>query len=284
MLKDSECAIVVDEFSQSAGLSGNVSSGVRPYGKLCGSKQFTYTASFGPFQACGKQKATNVASLTTGAPTTSARANATLNIDVRGCEVYTPIAGSDPVVTEAPAAEVTANATSNMRLGAPPKSSKQQPRKPFGNKGSLAAGKGGAVTNCVSSAAFWKNCMLSGNLAGRCAVVLKLPTGPHTAFFPSPQSRVVRTYKAIMKKGTSSGVKSTDQWFKAAQAVAATQLNELAGVALPSDVRNALSLAGAAISVSATVPPVLTSELHGVSNAVALLDRFSTGKAGVKQC
>jgi hypothetical protein len=230
-------------------------------------------------------QATNVASLTTGAPTTSARADATLNIDVSGCEVYTPIAESDPVVTEAPSTEVTANA-SNMRLGAPSKSSKhqQQPQKPSGNKPSLAAGKGVSSTNCVSSVSFWKNCMLSGNLAGRCAVVLKLPTGPHTAFFPAPQSRVVRTYKAVMGKGTNSGVKSTDQWFKAAQAVAATQLNELAGVTLPSDVRNALSLAGAAVSVSTTVPPVLASELHGVSNAVALLEKFSTGQAGVKQC
>jgi hypothetical protein len=233
-------------------------------------------------------QATNVASLTTGAPTTSARADATLTIDVSGCEVYTPIASTDPVVTEAVGAEVTANATANMRLGAPSKSSKQQqqqkPQKPSGSKTSLATGKGVGATNCVSSVAFWKGCMLSGNLAGRCAVVLKLPTGPHTAFFPAPQSRVVRTYKAVLGKGTNSGIKSTDQWFKAAQAVAATQLNELAGVALPGDVRNALSLAGAAVGVSTTVPPVLATELQGVSNAVALLEKFSTGQAGVKQC
>jgi hypothetical protein len=231
-------------------------------------------------------QATNVASLTTGAPTTSARADATLNIDVSGCEVYTPISDTEPVVTEADGAEVTANASANMRLGAPSKSSKpqQQQPKPSGSKTSLATGKGVGPTNCVSSVSFWKGCMSSGNLAGRCAVVLKLPTGPHTAFFPAPQSRVVRTYKAVMGKGTSSGVKSTDQWFKAAQAVAATQLNELAGVTLPADVRNALSLAGAAVGVSTTVPPVLATELQGVSNAVALLEKFSTGQAGVKQC
>jgi hypothetical protein len=56
-LAESECAIVVDEFSQGNGLvSGNLTSGVRPYGKLCGSKQFVYTVSFGPFNTCGKQK------------------------------------------------------------------------------------------------------------------------------------------------------------------------------------------------------------------------------------
>lgn len=56
-LGESECAVVVDEFSSGTGLvSGNISSGVRPYGKLCGSKQFEYTVTFGPFATCGRRK------------------------------------------------------------------------------------------------------------------------------------------------------------------------------------------------------------------------------------
>lgn len=38
-------------------MAGNVSNPARmPYGKLCGSKDFTYSATFGPFKACGKKK------------------------------------------------------------------------------------------------------------------------------------------------------------------------------------------------------------------------------------
>lgn len=113
---------------------------------------------------------------------------------------------------------------------------------------------------------------------------MKLPSGPQTAFFPVPHSRVVRTYKAVMTKGTNTGSQATDGWFKAAQAVGAAQLNELAGVKLPSNVREALSLAGAAISASTSSPPLLTTELQGVPNAVALLEKFSNGQAGVPTC
>jgi hypothetical protein len=48
---------VVDEFETGDGfVSGVVAAGERPYGKLCGSKNFEYVASFGPFEACGKKK------------------------------------------------------------------------------------------------------------------------------------------------------------------------------------------------------------------------------------
>ncbi len=49
---------VTDEFKQGQWLiAGNVSAAsTLPYGKLCGSKVFTYTATFGPFKNCGKKK------------------------------------------------------------------------------------------------------------------------------------------------------------------------------------------------------------------------------------
>lgn len=51
-------AQVTDEFKQGQWLvTGNVSDvGAMPYGKLCGSKVFTYRATFGPFKNCGKKK------------------------------------------------------------------------------------------------------------------------------------------------------------------------------------------------------------------------------------
>lgn len=52
------CVQVTDEFKQGQWLvSGNVTDvGAMPYGKLCGGKEFTYTATFGPFKNCGKKK------------------------------------------------------------------------------------------------------------------------------------------------------------------------------------------------------------------------------------
>jgi hypothetical protein len=51
----SQCAVVKDEFSTGAGrVGGALVSGVRPNGKLCGSKTFTYSVKYGPFSKCGK--------------------------------------------------------------------------------------------------------------------------------------------------------------------------------------------------------------------------------------
>lgn len=52
------CLQVTDEFKQGQWLvGGNVTNqGSMPYGKLCGSKVFTYSATFGPFKNCGKKK------------------------------------------------------------------------------------------------------------------------------------------------------------------------------------------------------------------------------------
>lgn len=232
-------------------------------------------------------QATNTASLTTGAPTNSASATSTLNVEVAGCDVYTPNVQANPSKPPNPSAppmgaevvsesqpevtEVSADTTpSNMRKSAPATY--------------IAPGKGISSTQCVSSVSFWKGCMNNGRLDGRCAVVLKLPTGEHTAFFPVPSSKAMRTYKAVLTKPTNSGIKQTDLWFKAAQAVAATQLNELSGIKLPAAVRDALSLVGAAISTATSVPPVLGNELQGVPAAVTLLEKFSAGQGGVPTC
>lgn len=57
MLAAPHCLQVVDEFDQGQGLiQGNITSGMRPYGKLCGSKDFQYTATYGPFSECGRRK------------------------------------------------------------------------------------------------------------------------------------------------------------------------------------------------------------------------------------
>lgn len=58
MVCDAGCAQVTDEFKQGQWLvSGNLTNEkALPYGKLCGSKTFKYTATYGPFKACGKKK------------------------------------------------------------------------------------------------------------------------------------------------------------------------------------------------------------------------------------
>lgn len=53
---------VSDEFKKGEwNVAGAVaSSAVMPMGKLCGSKEFKYTATYGPFKNCGKKKVSRV--------------------------------------------------------------------------------------------------------------------------------------------------------------------------------------------------------------------------------
>jgi len=59
---------VTDEFKQGEWLvAGAVTdTGALPYGKLCGSRDFSYTATFGPFKNCGKKKVCGVKHSKTG--------------------------------------------------------------------------------------------------------------------------------------------------------------------------------------------------------------------------
>jgi len=133
---------------------------------------------------------------------------------------------------------------------------------------------------CVSPIHFWKNCLHreAEQQNGRCAVVNKLPAGPLTPFFPQPGVKNNRHYKGVMGKSTNTGNKSVDMWFKAAQALVSTQLNELSGVALSQPVMDAVSLIGSVVGTTSTTPPTLNMQLPGLAPAMNLLEMFSSGQ------
>eukprot|EP00775_Hariotina_reticulata_P004118 gene4118-4364_t len=193
-LTDSECAIVVDEFETGDGfVSGALADGERPYGKLCGSKDFVYSASFGPYEACGKKKANNIASFQTGNPVTATSDEALVTVDVTGCNLYTPMGNGTSI-----------SAASRKRLASRP------PEQPVG------------VANARVAAA--------------------------------------------------------------AKAVVAAQLNELAGVALPEAVKEAMFTISNVVSATTATPPQLPANLPGLPAAISTLEKLLSGQSGVPVC
>lgn len=246
-------------------------------------------------------QAINVASLSAGTPDSVMQSEFTLPISVVGCAVYTPAkkttypvyagfnstANSTMNGTEARLANVV---LSHQRLqqqqsqdpeqhqekpATPPA---QQPQTPQQQQQLPAGGPMGA--NCVSPVHFWKNCIHREpeQQNGRCSVVNKLPAGPLTPFFPQPGVKHNRHYKGVMGKATSTGNRPVDMWFKAAQILVATQLNELSGVVLPQTVTDAVSLIGSVVGTTSTTPPSINMQLPGLAPAINLLEMFNSGQ------
>jgi hypothetical protein len=155
----------------------------------------------------------------------------------------------------------------------------QQGDQPQQQQQLLPAG-GPMGANCVSPLHFWKNCIHREpeQQNGRCAVVNKLPAGPMTPFFPQPGVKNNRHYKGVMGKPTNTGNRATDMWFKAAQTLVATQLNELSGVVLPPTVMDAVSLVGSVVGTTSATPPTINMQLPGLANAINLLEMFNSGQ------
>jgi hypothetical protein len=154
----------------------------------------------------------------------------------------------------------------------------QQPQTPQQQQQLPAGGPMGA--NCVSPVHFWKNCIHREpeQQNGRCSVVNKLPAGPLTPFFPQPGVKNNRHYKGVMGKATNTGSRPVDMWFKAAQTLVATQLNELSGVVLPQTVMDAVSLIGSVVGTTSTTPPSINMQLPGLAPAINLLEMFNSGQ------
>jgi hypothetical protein len=138
--------------------------------------------------------------------------------------------------------------------------------------------------NCVSPVHFWKNCIHRGpeQQNGRCSVVNQLPAGPLTPFFPQPGVKNNRHYKGVMGKATNTGNRPVDMWFKAAQTLVATQLNELSGVVLPQTVVDAVSLIGSVVGTTSTTPPSINMQLPGLAPALNLLEMFNSGQVSLE--
>lgn len=208
-------------------------------------------------------------------------------IDVAGCNLYTPLTKIDSA--RAAAKRVAKPAETPVRMQEEPVSTAAaklaaQKKAAAASAARLAAAATKNGAKCVSGAEFWKACMASANPMGRCAVVQQLPAGPATAFFPMPNQRTTRTYKAVMTKALPTGSKATDLWFKASQALVAVQLNELAGVVLPAPVKEAVGTVSNVVSSTTVTPPVLPTGLPGLPNAITLLEKFSAGQASVPAC
>ena len=234
-------------------------------------------------------QAINTASLSAGTPDSIMESQVTLPISVVGCALYTPAKKSAYPVY--PGMNATANVTnmteggdkkvvnivlSHQRLQQNAEQGKQQtPEQQLSAGGPMGA-------NCVSPLHFWKNCIHREpeQQNGRCAVVNKLPAGPMTPFFPQPGVKNNRHYKGVMGKPTNTGNRATDMWFKAAQVLVATQLNELSGVVLPPTVVEAVSLVGSVVGTTSTTPPTLNMQLTGLANAINLLEMFNSGQVG----
>lgn len=157
---------------------------------------------------------------------------------------------------------------------------KQEPQQPPQQQQQQSPGGVQQGAGCVSPIHFWKNCLHreAEQQNGRCAVVNKLPAGPLTPFFPQPGVKNNRHYKGVMGKSTNTGNKSVDMWFKAAQALVSTQLNELSGVALSQPVMDAVSLIGSVVGTTSTTPPTLNMQLPGLAPAINLLEMFNSGQ------
>jgi hypothetical protein len=244
-------------------------------------------------------QAINVASLSAGTPDSVMQSTVTLPISVVGCAVYTPskkathpvYAGFNSTVnaTDAKMASVVLSHQRLQQQQAEEGESAQQEKpattqQPAAEKQApqqLPAG-GPMGANCVSPVHFWKNCIHRepDQQNGRCAVVNKLPAGPLTPFFPQPGVKNNRHYKGVMGKATNTGNRPVDMWFKAAQTLVATQLNELSGVVLPQTVMDAVSLVGSVVGTTSSTPPSINMQLAGLAPAINLLEMFNSGQVG----
>lgn len=241
-------------------------------------------------------QAINTASLSAGTPDSVMQSQVALPISVVGCAVYTPAktypvysvntttnttnttvvagaaapVGGDQKVIKKEINIMLSHSRLQQQQGDQPQ---QQPQQQLPAGAPMGA-------NCVSPLHFWKNCIHREpeQQNGRCAVVNKLPAGPMTPFFPQPGVKNNRHYKGVMGKPTSTGNRPTDMWFKAAQTLVATQLNELSGVVLPHTVMDAVSLVGSVVGTTSATPPTINMQLPGLANAINLLEMFNSGQ------
>jgi hypothetical protein len=257
-------------------------------------------------------QAINVASLSAGTPNSVMQSESILPIAVTGCSVYTPAKKTshptynttsyNATAWNATAWNATGNATAwnatgngtelsvvahqRLQQQQPPETPVLTPGQQHTQQPQAAPGtsKGGPMgANCVSPISFWKGCLHKSETEqqpqnGRCAVVQRLPGGPTTPFFPQPGVKHNRSYKGVMGKPTNTGTMAVDMWFKAAQALVATQLNELSGVVLSQPVTEAVSLIGSVVGTTSTTPPSLNMQLPGVVTAINLLEMFNSGQ------
>jgi hypothetical protein len=220
----------------------------------------------------------NVASLSVGTPDSVQQSEVTVPISIVGCAVYTPAKKTYPVYTGLNATNVTDGNSTHQVLNvvmAHQRLQQQQDQHDTQGSGPMGA-------NCVSPLHFWKNCIHREpeQQNGRCAVVNKLPAGPLTPFFPQPGVKHNRHYKGVMGKPTNTGNRPVDMWFKAAQTLVATQMNEMSGVVLPQNVVDAVSLVGSVLGTTSTTPPTLNMQLSGLASAINLLEMFNSGQVG----
>lgn len=248
---------------------------------------------------CAVLQAINTASLSAGTPDSVVQSAVTLPISVVGCAVYTPAKKTThPVYTGLNAtmngteAKLASTALSHQRLAedAEPQhkekpavelKEKPQEQKPQQQQQQTQLPAGGPMgANCVSPVHFWKNCIHREpeQQNGRCAVVNKLPAGPLTPFFPQPGVKNNRHYKGVMGKATNTGNRPVDMWFKAAQTLVATQMNEMSGVVLPQTVTDAVSLVGSIVGTTSSTPPTINMQLPGLAPAINLLEMFNSGQ------
>jgi hypothetical protein len=223
----------------------------------------------------------NVASLSVGTPDSVQQSEVTVPIAVVGCAVYTPAKKTYPVHTGLNATNATDGQNSThqvLNVVMAHQRLQQQQQEP--HDGTQGSGPMGA--NCVSPLHFWKNCIHREpeQQNGRCAVVNKLPAGPLTPFFPQPGVKHNRHYKGVMGKPVNTGNRPVDMWFKAAQTLVATQMNEMSGVVLPQNVVDAVSLVGSVLGTTSTTPPTLNMQLSGLAPAINLLEMFNSGQVG----
>jgi len=226
-------------------------------------------------------QANNIASFQTGNPVTATTDEALVTIDVTGCNVYTPIGNGTSI-----------SMASRKRLAGRPAEQPVEHAKVVATAKASAATKvkassysnGKSSTSCLSSVVFWRSCMNSSTPSGRCAVINQLPAGPNTPFFPQAEQKATRTYKNVMLKSSNSGVKATDMWFKASQALVAAQLNELAGVTLPVAAKEAMSTISNVVLATTATPPQLPANLPGLPAAISTLEKLLSGQSGVPVC
>ncbi|WIA17735.1 hypothetical protein OEZ85_009250 [Tetradesmus obliquus] len=261
---------------------------------ICSSSTHSMTASFGPFKACGTLQAVLVSSIrdSSGKLTHSIH---TTRINVVGCN----------------AARLAA-ATAQISSFLPPGTALYTAYPENNNKNnSVAAGAAAAKPAavairaaaqaepgqpCVRGPSFWRACVAAATgssssssssskplvVADEACLVIdqRLPggRGPGTPFFQLKSSQTKHTYGSILVSDSSSS-KASSVFFKIAQSYVAAQLNQLSGVSLPPDVRQAqVTLAVKFFSVVTENSTVKKELARKAAAAEAVLSRFNRGE------
>ena len=243
-----ECADVKDVFLAGSGrVGGALVSGVRPNGRLCGSKTFTYAVRFGPHRDCMQHKV-GVWLVVVVMMLLGWGGGPTKREGGEGCSrVRQPPLCSLPHVNLIPlpptpnhtrtSTHTQAVNTITVRSNGTTKVTGATHTLPITVVGcDLYTAEATGAKDCVKPAKWWPLCDVAKD--AKCAAGWKLlpgGAGKSTLFFPKPHERSARTYGAMFLVPDLAAVGAAKKaYLEAAQQFMAAQLNFLSGARLPS--------------------------------------------------